>query len=165
MTITAKAAKDLLDRYSQAWTDNDSAAIASHWQGDDEAVFYKAEEISDVFSSFDEITAYWAHNEKFHEKVRLVFDLKMLNPLPGGYAIGFIAMRWDIAFKADQKTFEGEDFNHGGKAMGGENHTLIMLRDAGAGPKFVGWSETPDAPITYMAKLYEWAASPDFRKG
>lgn len=160
-TLSTVAA--FFESYSAAWSANDAEAIAAHWSNDDPTMFYKAEENLSVITTFDGIKAYWAHNETFHERVRLIFTEPTLMPLPGGYHFGFIKMRWDIKFKAAQKMFEGSDFEHGGKAMGGENHTFILLREVDGDIKLCGWSETPDAPITYMSRLYEWAASPDFR--
>lgn len=164
MTVTPDQANAFFTSYSNAWADNNGAAIASHWDGSDEAVFYKAEEIAHIFETWEEITAYWAHNETFHDRVRLVFSHPQIRPLPAGYAIVVVAMRWDIAFASGKKTFEAQDFEHGGKAMGGENHVITLVKETPSGLKLCGWSETPDAPITYMGRMYEWAASDDFRK-
>jgi hypothetical protein len=68
-------------------------------------------------------------------------------------------MRWDIKF-AQSESAEGPSAQHAGKAMGGENHVLALVRKTDAGVKLVGWSETPDAAISYMRRLYEWAADP-----
>ncbi|MEM9879494.1 MAG: hypothetical protein AAF862_09505 [Pseudomonadota bacterium] len=159
-----KTVEALFDSYSAAWAANDGAAIAGHWDGTDNAIFYKAEEIAHVFTSWEEITQYWAHNEAFHDRVRLAFSHPQIRPLPGGYAMVIVNMRWDIAFASGKDTFEGEDFAHGGKAMGGVNHTLCLIKETPGGLKFCGWSETPDAPITYVGRMYEWAASPDFKR-
>lgn len=163
MTINDAQIKTFFQSYSAAWSANDGAAIAGHWDGQDAALFYKAEEIAHVFETWDEVTSYWAHNEAFHDKVRLAFSKPQIRPLPAGYAIVVVAMRWDIAFAGGKKTFEDKEFEHGGKAMGGVNHVVTLIKETPSGLKLAGWSETPDAPITYMAKLYEWAASPDFK--
>jgi hypothetical protein len=163
MAINNSDINTFFTSYSAAWAANDSAAIAGHWDGSDPALFYKAEEISAVFTRWEQVTQYWAHNEAFHEKVRLQFSQPQICPMPTGYSVVIVKMRWDIAFASGNDTFEGEEFAHGGKAMGGINHTLCLMKETPNGLKLCGWSETPDAPITYMAKLYEWAASDDFK--
>jgi hypothetical protein len=40
---------------------------------------------------------------------------------------------------------------------------LAMLRLSTDGWKLTGWSETPDAAITYLTQLYYRTASADFR--
>jgi hypothetical protein len=40
-----------------------------------------------------------------------------------------------------------------------------MLRRTDAGWKLIGWSETPDAAITYLTQLYYQSAAADFRPG
>jgi len=162
--MDVKQITTFFDSYSAAWAANDGAAIAAHWDGTDPAIFYKAEEIASVFTSWTDITQYWAHNEAFHDKVRLKFSGPQIRPLPGGYAMVIVKMRWDIAFATGKKTFENQDFEHGGKAMGGENHVVTLMKETPEGLKLCGWSETPDAPITYMGRMYEWAASPDFQQ-
>ncbi len=152
------------ESYSAAWAANDGVAIAEHWDGSDGSLFYKAEEIAHVFTTWEEITQYWVHNETFHDKVRLSFSNPQVRTLAGGYSVVIVTMRWDIAFATGNKTFEGQDFEHGGKAMGGVNHVVTMVKETPAGLKFTGWSETPDAPITYVGRMYEWAASPDFQR-
>ncbi|WP_439532216.1 hypothetical protein, partial [Polymorphobacter sp.] len=49
------------------------------------------------------------------------------------------------------------------KAMGGFNHVLAMLAETPSGWKLIGWSETPDAAITYLTDLYYQTAAEDFR--
>lgn len=164
MAINNSDINTFFTSYSAAWAANDSAAIAGHWDGSDPAIFYKAEEIAHVFETWEEITAYWAHNETFHDRVRLTFSAPQIRPLPAGYAIVVVAMRWDIAFATGKKTYENLDFEHGGKAMGGENHVVTLVKETPIGLKLCGWSETPDAPITYMGRMYEWAASADFKR-
>lgn len=153
--------KSLLESYSAAWAANDAEKIAAHWDAEEQEPFYKAEEILNYYHSLDEIKEYWAHNERFHEKICLKFSNISLKPLPGNYAVVFIRMRWDIRFAKNVTNKEGAAFSHAGKAMGGENHVLALVRESGSSVKLVGWNETPDAPITYMGQLYQWIADPE----
>jgi hypothetical protein len=38
--------------------------------------------------------------------------------------------------------------------MGGSNHVVLFLGHVSGAWKLCGWSETPDAAITYMRSLY-----------
>ena len=145
--------------YAAAWGENDSALIAMHWDTADPEPFYKAEEIPNYFHRFDDIKNYWRNNERAHEKIQLKFTNTATKELGHDQAIAFVHMRWDIKF-APPSAAEGPAAQHAGKAMGGENHVLAMLRRTTAGLRLIGWSETPDAPISYMRRLYEWAADP-----
>lgn len=153
--------ESLLESYSQAWAMNDPDKIAEHWDSSDPEPFYKAEEVLHYYHSLDEITKYWQHNERFHEHIRLQFSNISCKSLPGDYAIAFIHLRWDIKFAENVTTMDGVAFSHAGKSMGGENHVLALIRDTESGLKLAGWSETPNAPITYMRQLYEWQANPE----
>ena len=150
--------KDFFLSYSKAWTANSAAEIFEHWDQAEPAPFYKAEEISHYFHTFDEIQSYWRHNETFHDSVRLEFSDFHAKPLTEELSMVFVRMRWDIKFAVGTKTQDGAAFAHSGKQMGGENHVLTLIRTTPRGHRLIGWSETPDAPITYMARLYQWAA-------
>ena len=157
-----KPLADLLGSYSAAWAANDAAAIAEHWAAD-AFRFYKAEEIADYFTRWDEVTAYWRHNEYFHDKVGLRFAPQALLPLEAGdWAIGITRMRWDIRFATGTTTMDGAAFGYAGTTMGGDNHVLLLLTRAGDVLRLAGWSETPDAPISYMARLYQRDVTPGF---
>ena len=149
------------ESYAAAWAANDSDRIASHWDADDPNPFYKAEEVPDYFHDLDEIKAYWKQNERFHDAIRLRFSEMKTRPLPDGYLMVFLRMRWDIRFATDAQRDDGTSFAHAGKSMGGENHVLALVHQKNTRLALVGWSETPDAPISYMRRLYEWVADPD----
>ena len=150
-----------LDSYAAAWSANDADAIASHWDVDDPAPFYKAEEVAEFFHKFEDIKAYWQHNERFHDAIRLQFSNISSKRLADALSLVFTRMRWDIRFATDAKRMDGATFVHAGKSMGGENHVVALLRDKGSELKLAGWSETPDAPISYIGQLYQWVADSD----
>lgn len=157
---TASAAR-LFASYSAAWAANDPDAIAAHWSASRFA-WYKAEEIGHFFTRWADITAYWAHNATFHDKVSLQFSDINILPLGDGYAHAIVRMRWDIRFASGTRTMDGAAFSYAGTAMGGNNHLLCLLHSDGEDLRLCGWSETPDAPITYMAQLYQKDVTPGF---
>ncbi len=159
MTISNTEA--LLASYADAWSRNDPDGIASHWCAEEKEPFYKAEEVLHYYHSLPEMLSYWRHNQRFHDAIKLKFSNVTTKSLPGDYALVFLYMRWDIRFAADAKTEDGAPFSQAGKSMGGENHVLAMVRKTADGLKFTGWSETPNAPVTYMRQLYEWVADKD----
>ncbi|MEM1262104.1 MAG: hypothetical protein AAGH76_06890 [Pseudomonadota bacterium] len=154
MMAPASAVTDLFDRYASAWAANDPAALAACWQHS-ATLFYKAEEFENFFYSLDEVVQYWEHNVRFHDKVRLAFtDIQTLGH-GDPQTITILRMRWDIRFNAHATNVDGSPFASAGKAMGGDNHVLAHLITTPDGMKFTGWCETPDAPISYMRRLYE----------
>jgi len=155
-------AENLLESYAAAWASNNADTIASHWDADETEPFYKAEEVLEYYHQLDDIKAYWRHNERFHDAIRLQFSDIHLKSLAGGYHIAFISMRWDIKFAPNATLMNGAAFSEAGKAMGGENHVLALIRKRGNQVKLCGWSETPNAPLTYMRQLYGWMADKSF---
>ncbi len=145
--------------YSAAWKSNSAQRLLEHWDPSETSPFYKAEEISRFYHTYDEILSYWQHNENFHDAVELEFSDIKEKSLTDSVSMVFLRMQWDIKFAPGTQTQEGLAFAHAGKRMGGENHVLALLRHIKHETKLIGWSETPDAPITYMGRLYEWAAA------
>ena len=107
--------------------------------------------------------AYWAQNEGLHDDIRL--KLSNLKHIPLGPDRHMVAMdmNWDIRFSPQATLANGMPFHHRSKAMGGFNHVLAMLVRAENGWKLAGWSETPDAAITYLTDMYYRTAAQDFR--
>lgn len=148
----------LLSDYGDAWAANDPEKIASYWDAESPTHFYKAEEVDDFLMSMASIRDYWNHNEQFHEAVRLAFSDVQTQPLADGVTLVIIRMRWDIRFAQDARNPDGTGFLSAGKAMGGDNQVLAIVRETARGPRFIGWSETPDAPVKYVWRMYEEAA-------
>lgn len=150
-----------LSEYSEAWSNLATKGLTPFW-AEDRFRFYKAEEISGYFTSWQDVIAYWDGNEILHEKVSLRFSEVQEIELPGMALVGITKMHWDIRFSADVREANGAPFPYGGKAMGGINHVLTIWEEVDGVLKLTGWSETPDAPITYMADLYYAATTPGF---
>jgi hypothetical protein len=157
-----QAIETALFAYADAWRLNSAAALEDHWSEPDFA-YYKAEEIRSFYTDWADVRAYWAQNEGLHDDIRL--RLKNLRHIPLGPARQMVAMdmNWDIRFSPDAKLANGMPFHHRSKAMGGFNHVLAMLVETAQGWKLAGWSETPDAAITYLTDLYYQTAAEDFR--
>jgi len=137
----------LLAAYADAWADGRTDAIAAHWSPSDFRC-YKAEEIAEPFLTWEATLAYWRGNEAMHQRVVLAFERDVVLPLADDWSAILAFMRWDIRFRADAPA------PLGGKALGGDNHVLALTR---AG-KLVGWIEAPDAPVSYIRRLYEQSA-------
>ena len=148
--------------YADAWRLNSAAALVPHWAEADFA-FYKAEEIRSFYTVWGDVLAYWAQNEGLHDDIRL--KLSNLKHIPLGPDRRMVAMdmNWDIRFSPQATLANGMPFHHRSKAMGGFNHVLAMLVRAENGWKLAGWSETPDAAITYLTDMYYRTAAQDFR--
>jgi hypothetical protein len=156
------AIETALQAYADAWRLNSAAALHPHWDSAGFA-FYKAEEITSFYTDFDAVAAYWRQNEMLHDDIRLRLSNIRHIAIAGDIQMAAFDMAWDIRFAAEAKLASGQDFHHRGKAMGGFNHVLAMLRRTAAGWKLAGWSETPDAAITYLTQLYYRTAAADFR--
>lgn len=151
--IEADAVLDLLEDYAHAWRINEQEAIAGHW-APERFLFYKAEEIPHFFHAWDDVVAYWGHNEGLHDTIVLRFR----EPEPKGLAedlvVADVGMRWDIRFADNATLPDGAAFPHRGECMGGNNHVVVFLCGTPNGWKICGWSETPNAAISYMRSLY-----------
>jgi hypothetical protein len=148
--------------YAHAWRLNSAAVLVDHWSVAQFA-YYKAEEIRGFFTDWADVLAYWAQNEGLHDDIRLkLSSIKHIMLAPERRMVA-MDMNWDIRFSADAKLSSGMPFHHRGKAMGGFNRVLAMLVLTDAGWKIVGWSETPDAAITYLTDMYYRTAAEDFR--
>jgi hypothetical protein len=161
MTEDHIAIETALFAYADAWRLNSAAALHPHWDAETFG-FYKAEEVTIFFTDFAAVDAYWRQNEGLHDDIRLrLSNIKHIR-ISDDIRMAAFDMAWDIRFSANAKLATGMDFHHRGKAMGGFNHVLAMLRGTAAGWKLVGWSETPDAAITYLTQLYYRTAAEDF---
>ena len=153
--------KELLAGYRQAWSDNSAAAIESFWDVS-RPPMYKAEEIRHYLTTWDDLRAYWRHNETFNSINELSYaDITAQLVTDDVQLIG-MKMRWDIQFAENVKNMDGSSFAYAGEAMGGDNHVLACLRLVDDMWKFNAWVEAPDAPILYMADLYRMNLRPDF---
>jgi len=142
----------VLQNYSQAWRQLSAEGIAACWEPD-RFIFYKAEEIESIFHDWQQVLTYWRNNESLHKALSLGFSDLQQKKLSDDLIVATVRMRWDIRF-ADDANLAGAVFPHRGKAMGGDNHVVIFLCATQNGWKICGWSETPDAPLTYMRSLY-----------
>ena len=156
------AIHEFLSAYREAWSENRAERIETFWATDEPGPFYKAEEIDAIMTDWDQLRAYWRHNEGFNEAIDLNFsDLCSQSAGADRHLIG-IRLRWDIRFAADAKLMDGSPFSWAGRSMGGTNHVIAMLRTDCDDPKLTAWIEAPNAPITYMAELYMKNVRPEF---
>ncbi len=141
----------LMDRYAAAWRANSAAALRPFWDRSAEAPLYIAEEVDAPIVTWDALDAYWAKNETLHRKIDLRFSEVRGVALAENVAAIVAHMAWDIAFASGPSA-----------AMGGDNRVAATLRLTPEGWRFAAWIEAPLAPITYLRRLYERAATPGF---
>jgi hypothetical protein len=147
--------------YADAWRLNSAVALVDHWSPEQFA-YYKAEEVRGFFTEWADVLAYWVQNEGLHDDIRLqLSNIKHIALAPDRRMVA-MDMNWDIRFALEAKLADGRPFHHRGKAMGGFNRVLAMLTLSQKRWKLVGWSETPDAAITYLTDLYYRTAAADF---
>lgn len=151
-----------LQHYADAWRLNSAAALAEHWSAEQFA-FYKAEEVRTFYTAWADVLAYWAQNEMLHDDIRLKLCNYQHIVLTPDRRMVAMDMNWDIRFSEDAELANGMPFHHRGRAMGGFNRVLTMLLQTASGWKLVGWSETPDAAITYLTDAYYRSAAEDFQ--
>ena len=154
--------EEFLQRYRGAWRENSAAQLESFWDTTEPAPFYKAEEIDHIMTSWDDLRAYWRHNEGFNEAIQLQFSEPAAVPAGPDRQLVGMRMRWDIRFAKDARTMDDKPFSWAGQTMGGENHVVALLKTNGDDWRLVAWIEAPNAAITYMAQLYLQNVSPGF---
>ena len=158
----AQDVESALFAYADSWRLNSARALEAHWAPEHFA-YYKAEEIRSFLTEWNDVLAYWAQNEGLHDDIRLkLSEMKHIELAPERRMVA-MDMNWDIRFASDAHLADGMPFHHRGKAMGGFNRVLCMLVLTGGAWKLVGWSETPDAAITYLTDMYYRTAAEDFR--
>ena len=150
--------------YRKAWSDNSAARIESFWDTS-QPPLYKAEEIPRMFNDWDELRAYWQHNETFNSINELSYSDRLVQEVSENVLQIAMRMRWDIYFGADVRNMDGKAFAWAGQAMGGDNHVMACLKKVSGEWKICSWVEAPDAPIIYMAELYRRNVRPDFPAG
>ena len=151
--------QQLLADYADAWRSNDAGRIAGHWNPS-RFLFYKAEEVQAFMHDWEDVLSYWRQNENLHDAISLRFSEATCVPVGGDTVAVTVDMRWDLRFADDATTSDGAAFPHRGLAMGGDNHVLVMMGRVEDGWRIRGWSETPDAAITYLRSLYFRHADP-----
>lgn len=153
---------DFLARYRSAWWANSAAQIESLWDTSAPGPFYKAEEFRNIITDWDELRAYWQHNEGFNEVNELSYADIVTRPIGDVHLLVGLKMRWDIRFAQDAKQIDGSAFAWAGQTMGGDNHVVAVLKKVDDDWRLTSWVEAPDAPILYMADLYLKNVRPDF---
>lgn len=141
-------------QYQQAWRANSAEQIESFWATTEPGPFYKAEEIDEIMTDWEQLRSYWRHNEGFNETNELSFSDFRSQPAGADRLLVGMRMRWDIKFSETAKLMDGSAFAWAGQKMGGDNHVIALLQETPEGLKLTAWIEAPNAPINYIADLY-----------
>jgi hypothetical protein len=161
MSELDQVVSEFLKKYQAAWSDNSASRIEAAWDTDNPP-FYKAEEIERILTSWEDVRAYWKHNETFNSINELSYSDIYTHSLSDDVALIGMRMRWDIQFSKDAKELDGHAFAYAGQTMGGDNHVMACMKKLPDDWKLSAWVEAPDAPILYMAQLYRQNVRPDF---
>lgn len=153
---------DFFASYRGAWRANSAERIESFWDTGGTRPFYKAEEIDHIITDWDELRAYWRHNEGFNEANELSFANIITQTMGDTRLLVGLKMRWDIKFAKDARQIDGAAFAWAGQTMGGNNHVAACLKRVDDDWRLTSWVEAPDAPILYIADLYMKNVRPDF---
>ncbi len=153
--------EEFLTNYREAWWANAASQIEAAWDTGN-APFYKAEEIEHIITNWDDLRAYWQHNETFNSVNELSYSDIHAHSLSDDITLIGMRMRWDIRFADNVRNMDGSAFAWAGQTMGGDNHVMAILKHTGDSMKLAAWVEAPDAPILYMAQLYLKNVRPDF---
>lgn len=145
---------NFFEQYRAAWRANSAEQIESFWDIGETGPFYKAEEIDEIMTDWDQLRAYWHHNESFNETNDLSFSDFRSQLVGADRLLVGMRMRWDIKFADDARLIDGSAFSWAGQKMGGENHVVALLKKTSDELKLTAWVEAPNAPILYMADLY-----------
>ncbi len=152
-----------LASYRQQWWSNSASGIEDHWDTS-AAPFYKAEEIKHIITDWNDLRAYWKHNETFNSVNELNYADIQSHALSDDILLVGMKMRWDIKVADNVKNMDGSSFAWAGETMGGDNHVMACFKTIDGELKLSAWVEAPDAPILYMADLYKQNVRPDFGK-
>ena len=142
------------EQYQSAWRANSAEQIESFWATGEPGPFYKAEEIDEIMTDWEQLRAYWRHNEGFNETNELSFSDIQSQPAGADRLLVGMRMRWDIKFSKAAKLMDGSAFAWAGESMGGTNHVIALLKETPEALKLTAWIEAPNAPINYIAELY-----------
>jgi hypothetical protein len=105
-------------------------------------------------TDWEQLRAYWRHNEGFNETNELSFSDIQSQPAGADRLLVGMRMRWDIKFSKAAKLMDGSAFAWAGESMGGTNHVIALLKQTPEALKLTAWIEAPNAPINYIAELY-----------
>jgi hypothetical protein len=91
-----QAVEEFFEQYRQAWHANSADQIKSFWDAEASGPFYKAEEIDSIFTDWNDLIAYWRHNEGFNDSIELSFSDMQTQPVGADRRLVGMRMRWDI---------------------------------------------------------------------
>lgn len=142
MTLKAEL-QAVFDEVSACFAANDFDRLRPLWDAEDPRPFYMAEEHETLVASWPELEAYWAvtHDTNAGGCITrwTVANAKLLGD---DHTLAQFTLEWKIHVK-------GQPEPYGGFCRG-----MAVLRRALAGWRFVGYTESPLAPLTYLRRLY-----------
>ena len=140
------------EAYSERWNSQDYATLGELWDRDDQQPYYRPMEQENFVKGWDGLERYW-------------------NPIPGKKTIPGL---WNIYTNLDAKmvgpdtavvTFDLQwDLKPPGPnaAISGTDPGMAVLRKKPEGWRMVAYVEACMAPMTYVRRMFEKQARPEF---
>ena len=133
----------VMDAVKADWNSANYDGLKRHWDQNDPAPLYIAEESDVVMTSWDDIEKYWSGTDAWNEWIVIDYYNYHVKHVDARNAIITFDLRFDVKL------------NDRPKPIGGDNRGVVSLRKIDGQWKIYAWVEAPLAAITYMRKLYE----------
>lgn len=134
---------EVMNAVKSDWNSGNYDGLKSHWDMNDTAPIYIAEESDVVMTSWSQIEDYWDGTDKWNEWIVIDYYNYHVKRVDASNAIITFDLRFDVKL------------NDRPNAIGGDNRGVVSLRKIDGTWKIYSWVEAPLAAITYMRKLYE----------
>jgi len=134
----------VMDAVKADWNAANYDALKSHWDPQDQAPLYIAEESDVVMTNWPAIEKYWRGTDTWNEWIVIDYYNYHVKRVDATNAMISFDLRFDVKL------------NDRPKPIGGDNRGVVSMRKVEDGSwKIYSWVEAPLAAITYLRKLYE----------
>ena len=133
----------IMDAVKADWNAGNYDGLKLHWDQNDQAPLYIAEESDVVMTNWEDIEKYWSGTDAWNEWIVIDYYNYHVKRVDATNAIITFDLRFDVKL------------NDRPKPIGGDNRGVVSLRKVDGIWKIHSWVEAPLAAITYVRKLYE----------
>jgi len=134
---------EVMDDVKSDWNKGNYDSLKFHWDINDPAPIYIAEESDKIMTDWSQIEDYWKGTDNWNEWIVVDYYNYHVKRVDDNNAIVTFDLRFDVKL------------NDRPKPIGGDNRGVVSLRKVDGTWKIYSWVEAPLAAITYMRKLYE----------
>lgn len=146
MTTDNHTPLDVIEAFEAAWSAMDFNALGRLWDGEDDDLYYVAEEIPGALRSFTEIQDYFAHTAKTVEWVRLELSDRHVKPLAEDLAV----VTFDMHVEANMHGYAQQGF----KPVGFDHRVSAILRSRNGDWRFIHYVEAPLGVLPFIRNVY-----------